>query len=632
MARAMEIALKAALTLAGRNSKAPADSGSVAPKNSSMETATPPLAISERPEPEHFEPGASEVPDFAKGTQPLKHTVPTASTKNNRRRSNWPKGFSGGLILPSLLPGAKRQALIKPSRQGYGNLAPKANSPPRYPHLQSPTPRKPAEGPPQVHLAIDANAQLAWKARYDDTLSLLEIDELSGVPVQLARKPKGDRELVLGLDFGTSSVKVVLADRTVSKAYAVPFINGVGVSSFLLPSRVFEVEGEFFLNSVNVGAKVYRDLKLRIMSNWADRALQHTVVGFLALVIRRCRSWLFATHFDSYAQRRILWKLVLGRAADRSTRDELSALYESLARAAWVAAGTDGPVTRKTCASALDITFKLNDDQNDTLEVAVVPELAAQIYGFVMSRQFDPKAKNIYLLVDVGAGTVDVSLFRVIPNDLGTVDFSLFTSVVQPSGVMNLHRARIDWWQKQFAKSPAPIAVTIKGELAKIKFQTEQSSLIPDQFDGYFNGVNTRFTGGAKSPDQSFFAERLRTQVEGSGMYRPVQDQLIGRNDIEGLPFFLCGGGSRLSLYNELDHALRHSNNYSWLKASRWYLGKPKDLIAAGLPQEDYDRLSVAYGLSFVDVGEVSVAQAMPRLIQEEKSNWVENYPGKDQC
>lgn len=631
MTRAMEIALKTALALADRN-KASAGSDGVAPKSSPMESATRPVAISERLEAANLESRASKVPDFAQGVQPLKDTVPTASTKNNRRRSNWPKGFSGGLILPSLLPGAKKQESTKPNRQGYVNLAPRANSPPRYPHLQGPTPRRPAEGPPQVHLAFEANAQLVWKARYDDTLSLLEIDEVSGVPVQLAKEPRGDRELVLGLDFGTSSVKVVLADRTVSKAYAVPFINGVGVSSFLLPSRVFEVEGEFFLNSVTVGAKVYRDLKLRMMSNWADRALQHTVVGFLALVIRRCRSWLFATHFDSYAQRRILWKLVLGRAADRSTRDALSALYESLARAAWVVAGTDGPVTRKTCASASDIAVKSSVDESGTLEVAVVPELAAQIYGFVMSRQFDPKAKNIYLLVDIGAGTVDVSLFRVVPNDLGTVDFSLFTSVVQPSGVMNLHRARIDWWQRQLSKSSTPNAITIKDELGKIKFQTEQSSLIPDQFDGYFNGVNAKFTGGAKSPDQSFFVERLRTQVEGSGMYRPVQDKLIGRADIEGLPFFLCGGGSRLSLYNELDHALRHSSGFSWLKANRWHLGQPKDLIAVGLPQEDYDRLSVAYGLSFVDVGEVSVAKAMPRLRQEKKSNWVENYPGKDQC
>lgn len=190
MARVMEMALKTALALAER-SKLSARSGGTASQDSSPQAAASPIAINERPEPENFEPGASEVPDFAKGTQPLRHTVPTASTKNNRRRSNWPKGFSGGLIVPSLLPGAKRQASIKPSRQGYVSLAPRANSPPRYPHLQGPTPRRPAEGPPQVHLAIEATAQLAWKPRYDDTLTLLEIDELSGVPVQLAKEPKG---------------------------------------------------------------------------------------------------------------------------------------------------------------------------------------------------------------------------------------------------------------------------------------------------------------------------------------------------------------------------------------------------------------------------------------------------------
>lgn len=58
----------------------------------------------------------------------------------------------------------------------------------------------------------------------------------------------------------------------------------------------------------------------------------------------------------------------------------------------------------------------------------------------------------------------------------------------------------------------------------------------------------------------------------------------------------------------------------------------PGELEAPGLAQVDYDRLSVAFGLSFVDVGTVAVAQAMPKLEQTSKVDWRSGYTGKDVC
>ena len=59
---------------------------------------------------------------------------------------------------------------------------------------------------------------------------------------------QGTRELVIGLDFGTSAVKVVIADRSTGHAYAVPFALASGLARYLLPSRVYQSAAGFQLD------------------------------------------------------------------------------------------------------------------------------------------------------------------------------------------------------------------------------------------------------------------------------------------------------------------------------------------------------------------------------------------------
>jgi len=105
----------------------------------------------------------------------------------------------------------------------------------------------------------------------------------------------------LGLDFGTSSAKVVIGDHGSDQSYAVPFLKSIGINAYLLPSRVF-------LNSQTSSAKpldqfdltqslmAFRDLKLGLLGNPFDRDRQIQVIAFLAQVIHRSRSWFFSTH------------------------------------------------------------------------------------------------------------------------------------------------------------------------------------------------------------------------------------------------------------------------------------------------------------------------------------------------
>lgn len=67
-----------------------------------------------------------------------------------------------------------------------------------------------------------------------------------------------------------------------------------------------------------------------------------------------------------------------------------------------------------------------------------------------------------------------------------------------------------------------------------------------------------------------------------------------------------------MPLYGNIVDELNNTPGISWFKARRYRLSKPKKLIANGLSEQEYDRLSVAYGLSFPALGEIIKSGEIP--------------------
>ena len=266
-------------------------------------------------------------------------------------------------------------------------------------------------------------------------------------------------------------------------------------------------------------------------------------------------------------------------------------------------------------------------DEDDP-EIRVIPEIAAQIYGFVVSSSFDKKAANRYLMVDVGAGTVDASLFKVFPGRGGQWHFEFYTAVVQPYGVANLHAHRIDWWLSNL------VGVADGGSwieaLRANKFVTDFRSRLPEHNRNYFSGVHFN-VGDPDHADDEFFDKKLMSQVQGSTLWRAVNDGFLSKEDMKGIPMFLCGGGSRSSFYLDLEKKLQRMPGYSWLSTEPWQLGFPQDLEVDGVDEGDFDRLSVAYGLSKVNVGKVTQAMPLPKVPIEPQESFTHRYVDKDQ-
>ena len=438
-------------------------------------------------------------------------------------------------------------------------------------------------------------------------------------------------EVSFGLDFGTSSVKVVIGDLASDKAFAIPFLKAQGIDAYLLPSRVFESghlgDGSNPIFSLHESQEAFRDLKLGLLANPNSLDHQVAVIAFLSIVIQRSRAWFFQENRSIYKRVKCLWQIRIGLPAATALENKFVPLFEKICRTAWEVASIAGEPSRSTILKIHDKFF--NQEILDTdLEVRVIPEIAAQIFGFVASNSFDKKAPNRFLMVDVGAGTVDASLFRVTSGRGGVWNFEFYTAVVQPYGVSNLHSYRVDWWMSKL--SGCPNTEKLRAALLETKYATDLRVELPFHNRDYFSGVHLVSDHPDKA-DFNFFDKKLMAQVQGSTLWRAVREKFLSSEQMKNMPMFLCGGGSRSPFYLNLEDKLQSAPGFSWLTTEPWRLGYPSDLVAEEIDEVDFDRLSVAYGLSKVDVGKITQAMPLPLIPIIKQESFGDRYVDKDQ-
>jgi hypothetical protein len=477
---------------------------------------------------------------------------------------------------------------------------------------------------------LGANAKCLVSLSDGISRQLLDLDLAVGCWESIHQLSKPEvHEIALGLDFGTSSVKVVIGDLSSDKTYAVPFLVADGADSYLLPSRIFESnDGHDGSRTFNLsqGEFAFRDLKLSLLGDPDNVDRQVEVIAFLSLVIQRCRAWFFETHSAVYKRVKCIWQLRIGLPAATALNNKYAPLLEQVMRSAWQVAAMSTRIDRAHVQLIRDRILG-TAHHADEPEVSVIPEIAAQIFGFVVSNSFDRNAANRYLMVDVGAGTVDSSLFKVFPGRGGRWNFEFYTAVVQPYGVANLHAYRVEWWCEKLNAIEG--AQALCEEIAETRFATDISIKVPAHNRDYFQDVHIS-NESPDHPDLRFF-EKLMSQVQGSTMWRAWRDGFLAKDQLTHTPMFLCGGGARSNYYLELENKLVRAPSFSWLSAESWQLGYPSDLVADGINEVDFDRLSVAYGLSKLNVGQITQALPLPRVPPEDPKPFTDRYIDKDQ-
>jgi hypothetical protein len=216
-----------------------------------------------------------------------------------------------------------------------------------------------------------------------------------------------------------------------------------------------------------------------------------------------------------------------------------------------------------------------------TTDFHVVPEIAAAVHSFVMSRESVP---GIYVYFDIGGGTVDGVAFNLV-NFFGERRINFYSGKVEPLGISVFASAVGEWPADDGGPDPVQQLVRCASSPSAERFAQSLRELV-----GYVIITAKRKDGRDWQRDAS----------RGTAFER----KFIGPLDpsrMVPLVVFLGGGGSHSewyrsaigSTYQRFKHYNAGIPPYKLIEVP-----KPADLSMRGLPDAEFRRFAISYGLS----------------------------------
>lgn len=455
--------------------------------------------------------------------------------------------------------------------------------------------------------SIKARPSVSFKPSFDEMSKSrrITIDE-SPCKTQLAHRSDIEVQMIIGLDLGTATTKVVIGDPDNRQFFAVPFVSEPAtVSDYLAPTAILQdAENNVIIDSAD-SLGIRRDIKLNLMreenTKNTDAAVLH-MAGYIAQIVRYSLRWFISEHADQYRDTKLLWTLALGLPADSARQQALEQRFRLAAITGAQAAISDA--TRINSADLGTLLDQVKSDRDRFYKrklgtgkgiIAVVPEIAAQVVGFYRSRRWDPN-RPISFLMDIGAGTLDAAVFSLtdFDQDSGSeLSFNCFTCRVSELGVLGLHKKRIEWLVNNLPADLSDRERIVK-YLNKLKQLNGATTAVPDNIDDYINHIEIISGAANKNPDQEY-KDRLDENVYKDVLLAARPKAKPG--EWKCLRAMICGGGARCSFYESFINYYARENN-TFVKLEPETPESPENLQALGLPSSEYDRLSVAYGLA----------------------------------
>ena len=436
-------------------------------------------------------------------------------------------------------------------------------------------------------------------------------------------------DIVVGVDFGTSSTKVVVRAPyyTGTPAFAVPFGDFAHKSlEYLLPTRLFVGKDGICSLTSMPETSILTDIKIGLMQNPLCRiesasgppceaSATTAAAAYLALVLRYVRCWFLANKRGIFGEFTLRWSFNLGLPAAIDDDPKLREAFDISGKAAWILSKRTGPITIGAAQDAIK-DIKCSTGETDCA-FDLIPEVIAEAIGYVRSIS---RNDGLHLLVDVGASTLDVCSFNLHVRE-GDDHFPILTADVDLLGAKRLHRARIDG---SGATNPVD--------------ESDPGSIIPDDIEVYV-------------PQAQETVQKIRDKIataENDFMWEC--EKLLRRTIMDlrrtrypdspvwsaKLPLFICGGAKNMQMYREVV-----SNVHKWLRDDyipfsdgiRWFeLPKPGSLEAK-IDDESYHRLAVAWGLSHesFNIGHYTRPDDINDISPSDRKDWEDAYPSKDQ-
>lgn len=447
--------------------------------------------------------------------------------------------------------------------------------------------------------------------------------------------------VVLGIDFGTSSTKAVIRVPyyTGSPTYAVPLgemespdarrsssdmeCTDARLSKYILATRIsVDNDGQCFLSSPS-GLTTHANLKTDLMSvSVNDFSLESELpstssavvmcTAYLALVLRKSIDWFHHSQKHIFGKFTYDWMVNMGLPAAVDDKTYLRNGFKLVAHAAWLASMRSGNISLRHCQQAIsDVKdCKSSRGEHMSAEIELIPEVIAQAIGYAKSQS---KNDGLHVLVDVGAGTLDVCSFNLHSED-DQFQWPVLTADVQPLGTIHLHNARMKAVQ---AAVDEHFQKWIDVTHPMIEFPSSTEYYLPDQKE-----IRARLL-----KYQRQFELKCRSII-GSAIIELKRSRYPNAPDWSGsVPIIVCGGGANLGPYRESIYRVsKWMKKYFSLSQSQGLRIETLPLpvgITADLQDDSYHRLSVAYGLSYppFDIGEYTVPREIEDIEKERRQD-----------
>lgn len=234
------------------------------------------------------------------------------------------------------------------------------------------------------------------------------------------RRPRSDRTtVVVGFDFGTYSTKVLFRKRNDDVARVLTLGDPVpGYPSFASPSLVSLEQGRLWFGGealAHTQGALYRSLKVRLLGPATEPDNEYPpgpcpdllVAAYLTWAFRAVRNGIDRQYPDAGI------RLNVAAPMDHLEDQKLKARYLQIVQAAWTIAFGRAPIpVTQGCRldeieDALHSLLSREVLGEDERKFDVLPETVTAIVSLSMNPRMMP---GMYLIVDVGAGTTEISV------------------------------------------------------------------------------------------------------------------------------------------------------------------------------------------------------------------------------
>jgi len=359
----------------------------------------------------------------------------------------------------------------------------------------------------------------------------------------------------------------------------------------LLTTTDIDHSGICSLQPMGEGGQAVTDMKMKLLDGTAEHQDLVRIVAFMALILRHTRLWLFKNQWTTYAGQYLDWFVNVGVPTDSYHHEALVKTYHNIVMVAWALSVTPDLVSIHAANELFSCVpngryvlpekfASLRERLIHEEAFGLFPEFVAQIAGYVRSSLRKP---DLHLIVDVGAGTVDISIFNVYESE-GDDIFPIFAKAVKLLGTHFLMVNR---------NSRIPTG-------AKVKWSVQDRTPSQTEFS-----QASRIQLKQLTVIDNDFIKQLGTAVRDLLKYTKEFRYPCSPHWQDGIPTFLCGGGASVDVYSEIIRRFENNNHAYKVRVEK--LPQPQRLNAPEMPENSYTRLSVAYGLSHnaMDIGRI---------------------------